>query len=288
MKKKERLTFFLLVLATACILGGCTLKSGRQKEKELRAEGIALMESGDYAAAAETFEEALGSSYGLLSDLDLDIAYYRAAALYLSGESGDAVEVYDAIIACDDDAADAYYLRGTISLEAGDMESAKSDYVKAVSCSGADYDLYLQIYKNLIEEGVSESEAAVYLENALELGGSSASDLSAQGYIYYLLGDADTAMTYLSQAADAGDEAALLYLAQIAIADGDYDTALTYVEQGLAIEDGEYLQQFTYARIALYEYEGDFESARDWMEDYIAAYPDDEDAQREWVFLETR
>ena len=278
----------ILTLCMACILGGCTLKTGRQKEKELRAEGIALMESGDYAAAAETFEEALGSSYGLLNDLDLDIAYYRAAALYLTGESGDAILVYDAIIDYDPDGADAYYLRGTIYLEAGNEEKAKNDYVTAVSCDDADYDLFLQIYENLTDAGADESEAAAYLENALSLGGSSTEDLSAQGYIYYLLGDSGTAQTYLTQAADQGDEAALLYLAQIAMDSEDYDTALTYIEQGLAVESGDYLQEFTYARIAIYEYSGDFETAREWMEDYIAQYPDDEEAQREWEFLETR
>ena len=288
MKKNERILFLILLLCMASLLAGCSLKSGRQKEKELRTEGIALMESGDYAAAVDAFDEALGSSYGLLNDLDLDIAYYRAAALYLSGDAEGALEAYDAIIAYDADLSDAYYLRGTVYLEQGDASTAKTDYVAAVSCSDADYDLFLQIYQNLIEAGTQSSEAVVFLEKALSLGGDSAQELSAQGYIYYLLGDADTAQTYLTQAAEAGDEAALLYLAQIALDSGDYETALAYVEQGLAIEDGEYLQQFTYARISIYEYSGDFETAREWMEDYIAAYPDDEDAQREWTFLETR
>ena len=289
MKCKERLIILILTICTACILGGCTLKTGRQKEKELRAEGIAQMESGDYAGAVETFEEALGSSYGLLTDLDLDIAYYRAAALYLCGRTDEAIAVYDAILDYDDTLSDAYYLRGTIYLESGDASSAENDYVKAATCEDADYDLFLQIYANLIDtSGDASEDAVLYLEKALELGGTSAEDLSAQGYIYYLLGDADTAQTYLEEAAGEGDEAALLYLAQIAMDEEDYETALSYVEEGLALEDGEYQQQFTYTRIVLYEYEGDFESARDLMEDYIAAYPNDEDAQREWTFLETR
>jgi tetratricopeptide (TPR) repeat protein len=78
--------------------------------------GINAMENGDYAGAVDAFNSALGQCIGKITENELDICYYKAAAQYAGGDSAGAVDTYTAIIDYDKKAADAYYLRGCVYL----------------------------------------------------------------------------------------------------------------------------------------------------------------------------
>lgn len=269
------------------ILCGCNItNASREKEADYKDQGIALMEVGKYEEAAREFQLALDQSVGFLSSLDVDICYYKASALFLSGDSEGAIEVYGDIIDYSKKEWGAYYLRGIVYLDSGDTESAEADFDSALDVNGSDYDLYINIYENLVT--VDADKAALYLSEAMALEPGSVSEQCSYGYISYLNGDTDSAVEYLTAAVEENYERAYLYLAHIKMDTGDYEEALSLIEKGLSIEGGECVQQLSFARVVCYEYLGDFESAKEYMAAYIADYPADADAARENTFLETR
>ena len=285
MKRKglSILLFLFMILA----LAGCGASGNKETEADYRQQAIDLMEMGRYKEAAEMFQIALNQSYGSLDDMDLDIAYYRAAALYNAGETGDALSAYTAMIAYDKKAWEPYYLRGTIYLNEGSKESADADYAEAIAKDKKNYDLYIQIYQNLNAAGYGE-EGEQYLNTALELAGKGADGLCAKGQIYYYLGDTDQALSNLQQAIDAGSEKARLELISIYEDQKEYDKALSQIEAGLQAEDKTYQQELSRVQIVLYEKEGEWDKAKTAMVSYVEAYPNDKEAARENAFLQTR
>lgn len=285
MKRKCTAIFlFLLMLLT---LVGCGSAAGKEKEAEYRLQALDLMKIGKYEEAAEMFQIALNQSYGSLDATDMDIAYYRAAALYNAGETGDALDAYSAMIDYDKNAWEPYYLRGTIYLAQGSKESADADYSSAISEDKKNYDLYIQIYQNLNDAGYGE-EGQQYLTDAMELSGNGAEGLCAKGRISYYQGDSEQAVSYLQQAVDAGSEKAAFELVSIYEEEKEYDNALSLIDSQLENEENEYAQDFAKARIVLYEKKGDWDNARSAMSTYLEQYPEDAAAQKENTFLQTR
>ena len=276
---------FCFVLTGLC---ACNLtESSRQKELDYRDQGIALMQAAKYEEAARMFQLALDQSVGFVNDLDVDICYYKAAALYASGDTDGAAEMYTNIIDYDKDAWEAYYLRGTMYLKNGDKESAVSDYDTAVSMDSKDADLYIKIYENLEETDLNKAEE--YLNKATDI---SSGDNCSMGYIYYLLGNTDSAVTLLEDAAGGGDARAYYYLAEIYVSSGDYDNAMAMVNKGINAESadasGTYLRYLKWIEIVCCEYLGDFDTAKSLITEYVELYPDDAPAARENTFLQTR
>ena len=278
---------FLLFLFMILVLAGCGTSGNKEREADYRQQAIDLMEMGRYKEAAEMFQIALNQSYGSLDDMELDIAYYRAAALYNAGETGDALSAYTAMIAYDKKAWEPYYLRGTVYLNQGSKESADADYAEAIAKDKKNYDLYIQIYQNLNSAGYGD-EGKQYLNTALDLAGKGAAGLCAKGQIYYYLGDTDQALSYLQQAIDAGSEKARLELISIYEEEQEYDKALSQIEAGLKAEDTTYQQELSRVQIVLYEKEGEWDKAKTAMASYLEAYPNDKEAIRENTFLQTR
>lgn len=277
----------LLFLFMILVLAGCGASGNKETEADYRQQAIDLMEIGRYQEAAEMFQIALNQSYGTLDDMDLDIAYYRAAALYNAGETGDAIDAYTAMIAYDKKAWEPYYLRATIYLNEGSKESADADYAEAIAKDKKNYDLYIQIYQNLNSAGYGE-EGEQYLNRALELAGNGAAGLCAKGQISYYLGDTNQALSYLQQAIDAGSEKARLELIGIYEEEKEYDKAFSQIEAGLQAEDETYYQELSRVQIVLYEKEGEWDKAKTAMASYLENYPNDKEASRENTFLQTR
>ncbi len=283
---RKKLVWISLCLFLTLFLGGCNLTSAsKEKEIDYRDQGIALMEAEKYEEAAKMFQLALDQSVGFVTDLDVDICYYKAAALFAAGDNDGAIEVYNKIIKYDSDEWEAQYLIGTVYLAQGDEDTALEYFDIAIDKNDDDYELYIQIYEQLAD--TDADTAQTYLDAALKIGGSNKSAVRNQGYIYYLMGDTDTALSLLQQAAEDSDEKAILYLAQIEIDLGDYETALSWITQGISM-DGTYMQQFYYAQIVAYEYLGDYDTAKSLMETYLDSYPNDSTAVRENTYLQTR
>lgn len=328
---KHKKTKTRVLLLAAALLGAGMLLGGCGEERidnalAYRKIGINAMAAGDYETAVENFQLALDQSKGQIRNLELDICMQKAEALYLNGQTEDAIAVCDAVLAYDKSYANAYYLRGNLYLQQGDSEKALADYEQAAKTADADYEIYIQLYENLSRAGMEE-EGTAYLEQALEIKGKTRAHLTNRGYIYFLMGDYEQAKGQLSQAVElelkeGEDDKAELYLAQVSELLGDAETAQTYYESyaeghaddpvvleelgNMAMEKGDYAGAYEYyakglqtenpeneqllrrGEIAALEQLYEFETAKEKMAQYVLDYPQDEQAAREYLFLKTR
>ena len=158
--------------------------------------------------------------------------------------------------------------------------------------------------------GTEALEAGDYEEAKTQfqsLAGSDDRDRAAAGYrglgmTYYEIEDYTSALEAFQQAVDNGaEQTAQLYnlMGICAMQNGDYASALEYIQSGLALADStgdgagesadaELIRQMRYNEIICYEQLADWENARQKAEEYLSEYPDDEAVQREMDFLKTR
>jgi tetratricopeptide (TPR) repeat protein len=69
---------------------------------------------------------------------------------------------------------------------------------------------------------------------------------------------------------------------------GDYEGALTIIDQGLAVDDGSAGADLLYNKAVAYESRGEYEQALQYFRDYVSRYGTDENVQKEITFLESR
>lgn len=312
--------FCLAVLLLLCFTAGC---GGRNKENELayRQLGINKMAEGDYEEAVKMFQKALDQSMAVIGELELDICYYKAAAQYKAGDTDGAMQTYTALIDYDKENADALYLRGILYLEQGDGNSAMTDFENALKADKKNGAMYNKIGERLKQSGLTE-EAEKIWTRGLALKGETAAEYREKGYAYVLLGQYDSAKTYLDKANELGDTEALFYLGKLYEAQentekagemyeayiethsddtetlnalgcakmetGDYEKALVFFQAALKNENPANKRELLRNEIAALEYTLDFAQAREKMESYLADYPDDEEAAREYEFLKSR
>lgn len=319
MKKRLFVLIMVGMLAMTSLMSGCSSSSAK-KAQEYKELGISQMEQGDYEGAAASFQKALDQSVGSVGAEELDICYYKALALYKTGDSEGALEQYTALIDFDDDNWEVYYLRGNVYLHEGDTESALNDYAKAAALHENDTELYVHIYENLTDAG-EEDSGQEYLEKVLSIKPSKAEDYYYIGDIYFLTGDNENAKANLLLAEDSGYDKALLLLGQIYAAEGadddakaafssymekypddaealnelgeialsakEYENAVTYLESALEATDGSLEMTIRKNLIAAYEYSGDFQSAYEEAR-VILSNGSDAEVEREYEFLKTR
>jgi len=302
--KKHRLPYMVAgAVLFAALFTGCT-NERLEDELDFRKIGINSMQSGDYEGAVAAFNSALSQCVGKITDTELDICYYKAAAQYAGGDIEGALATYQAMIDYDEENGNAYYLHGCLSLKQQDTDTAKKDFANAVKYNPDDYELYVGIYENLAGNNMTE-EGEEYLNKAFDIKGNSAENLTWRGRIYYLLGQYDNAVKELEGAVKKDSAKANLYLAQVYEAEEDSANAekyyQAYVDSGTAdsvamnalaeiqMEKGNYEAALEdISQIIAYEYSGDFSSAWDVVQQYVSLYPDDEAAQREYIFLKNR
>ncbi len=317
----KRIAVFALIgtLAASPALAGCIGESTAAMEV-YKKEGIARMEDGDYEGAVESFQTALDQSVGVIDAEEIDLSYYKALALYLSGDADAALEVYTSLIDYDDKNWETYYLRGNLYLKTGEDSAALKDYAEALSRDENDTELCLHICADLIDAGLQD-EVDPYLGGALLAEPQSAEDYYDLGLIFSMTGDPDSAESCLQQALELGqDEAALLLagiyedrgdeessssmysayleqhpddpqvlalLGERALEAGDYETAISYLRLARQDAEEEELTAIVTDLVAAYEYSGDFEGAWEVAAAYLADHSD-EALEREYTFLSTR
>lgn len=319
--KKHRLPYMVAgAVLFAALFTGCT-NERLEDELDFRKIGINSMQSGDYEGAVAAFNSALSQCVGKITDTELDICYYKAAAQYAGGDIEGALATYQAMIDYDGKNGNAYYLHGCLSLKQQDTDTAKKDFANAVKYNPDDYELYVGIYENLAANNMTD-EGEEYLNRAFDIKGNSAENRTWRGRIYYLLGqyanavkeleeavkkDSAKANLYLAQVYEAeedsanaekyyqayvdsgtADSVAMNALAEIQMGKGNYEAALEDIRQGLAMDNVTNQQELLSNQIIAYEYSGDFTSAWDVVQQYVSLYPDDEAAQREYIFLKNR
>lgn len=297
------------------------LVNGEDTELIYRGQGIAYLGMTRYEEAAEAFVKALGNADSV-TGLEYDINYYLAAAYTKDGRIEEAIDVYSAILALKPEEKDAWFYRGRLELQRGNLEKASADFDRAIAVDPKDYPLYVDISESLNEAGEQE-RADSYLERALGTEDKSMSDYD-KGCLYYYLRDYQNARDCLERAAGKQSNAdTVLFLGKTyeALGDynyaasvyanylatdaaqpklqnqlgvcylsmGDYENALAAFEAGLAVEENnDCVQVLKFNEIAACEYMGRFDKASTLMEEYLKSYPDDAAAVRENRFLKTR
>ena len=316
---RNKVIGIVLSLYMAISLVGCAKYD--EEEISLRDQGISAMDSGDYEGAIDLFNQALGKSIGKVTDLEIDINYYKAAAQFSAGLFDDAAKTYTYLIKYDPDNYEAYFLRGSIYANEGEIGEAITDYDAAVAIDEKNYLLYIEIYDNLNAIGYTD-QGLVYLNNALNVSDKSANAKYYKGRIYYMLGQTSEARENLQTAVDKDISEARLYLAKLYQDEGDFDTALSLLEEYAASDDvtsdalaalgdieltnGNYESALNYyqaglsldsidnmpelmkGQVAALEKLERYSEARDILTQYLEDYPNDEAAEKELIFLETR
>ena len=70
--------------------------------------------------------------------------------------------------------------------------------------------------------------------------------------------------------------------------DGNYDSALSHIAEGLSLHDEAVNESLLYNEIVVYEYKQEWETARIKAAAFTTMFPSNEAGQREYDFLMTR
>ena len=296
------------------------ISAGYKLSQSYRGSGIVKLRTGDYQGAIDDLTSALNDEKTGKSD-QKDILEYRAAAELKA-------ELYDQAMAdCQTLAEDYslnandYYLTGCVALAMDSYDEASSNFSEAYG-SDSTYEMAIQIYEAYLTQDM-EADGTRYLEAALKTEAKTADDYCERGKVYYYMQDYDNARTELTTASEKGStEAALIlgmvYMAQgdtanarsfyqqyidadgedpakgynglalCDIADGDYDSALQNISQGLGDATSDEMRDLLFNEIVVYEKKLDFYTALSKAQEYVQTFKDDEAAAKELTFLQSR
>lgn len=296
------------------------ISAGYKLSQSYRGSGIVKLRTGDYQGAIDDLTSALNDEKTGKSD-QKDILEYRAAAELKA-------ELYDQAMAdCQTLAEDYslnandYYLTGCVALAMDSYDEASSNFSEAYG-SDSTYEMAIQIYEAYLTQDM-EADGTRYLEAALKTEAKTADDYCERGKVYYYMQDYDNARTELTTASEKGStEAALIlgmvYMAQgdtanarsfyqqyidadgedpakgynglalCDIADGDYDSALQNISQGLCDATSDEMRDLLFNEIVVYEKKLDFSTALSKAQEYVQTFKDDEAAAKELTFLQSR
>lgn len=268
-----------MFLLCTLLLCGCGNASAEQLE--LRKDGISRLQNMEYEAAVEAFNEALLQSDLSVGETELDIAAYKASALYRAGRLEEAKETCDAILDIKKN-ADIFVMRGLLEKEAGQLESAKADFEEAKRMTSSKDKIMLGRISYYMEDYTAAKE---YLQAAYENGETEARFWEAE--LYWQMGNEDYAVTLYQSylAGEPSQQAAFQKVAAFLLKQEDYDAALETIQKGIEMGNAGCLQQLLAQEIAVYEQKREFSTAKEKMESYMNAYPEDEEAAREYEFL---
>ncbi len=286
----------------------------------LRGQGITYMGLARYEEAAEAFSAALEETDSRMPDTVRDIRLYLISALFRAGKTDQVISECEQMLSQEEMTEPCFYL-GAAYLQKGDTAAARDAFDRAIATAPGDYTLYLQIYEqyeNQNQTGIGDE----YLQQALRIQPVSTEDyfhigqiqfylekyedarssllepvekkylpaMKLMGEIYMAQGDYEHARASYQSIMQESGESPMLYngLAMCAIAAGEYDEALSYIDLGLVMEEEEGKQQLRFNEIVAWEGKLDFAAALVKAEAYHALYPTDELGTKELQFLNTR
>lgn len=290
-----------------------------RKAEAYRGEGIIYLRRQDYEHAITLFSLSLQEMKHKNREFREDVLFYQAEAYQDNGQEQEALDIYASLLKGSQGAL-AYFSRGNLYLQKGDLEQAQADFRMAVDKSG-EYETYIQIYEAYAAVN-REGDGALYLEEALQMEATEADQYYQEGRIYTYLEEYDKAKTSLNRAITAGKEEAIFLLGQVCLKTGsvsearalyqdcldqelssaaaynglalcemaekNYDAALEDIQKGLDCQDGQEEETLLFNEIVIYEYRLDFETAKAKMADFLAKYPRNQAAIRENKFLQSR
>ena len=296
------------------------ISAGYKLAQSYRGSGIVKLRTGDYQGAIDDLTNALNDEKTGKSDRK-DLLEYRAAAELKA-------ELYDQAMAdCQTLAEDYslnandYYLTGCVALAMDSYDEASSNFSEAYG-SDSTYEMAIQIYEAYLGQEM-EADGTRYLEAALKTEAKTADDYCERGKVYYYMDDYENARTELTTAADKGSTEATLILGMVYMAqgdtsnarsfyqqyidadgddpakgynglalcdisDGDYDSALQNISQGLGDATSDEMRDLLFNEIVVYEKKLDFSTALSKAQEYVQTFKDDDAAAKELTFLQSR
>ncbi len=286
-----------------------------------RGMGIAQLMRSAYSESSISFAKAKLNGTQLSPEFQRDVDKYLAYCALKLGKQAEAEETYDRLIG-EKEEADILYMRGRLRMADGRIEEAGEDFTAAASLS-TDYNLFISIYE-LYTDYNMHADGAEFLNAALELTEKEKNDHYGRGVIQYYLENYTQAKEELIAAlrADPDDAQAVLLLGKTYLAmdeaanaramyrehlenpecaaaaynglamcdlkEGNYDSALRNIVEGLSLKDSKANESLLYNEIIVYEHKQDWETARIKAASFAAQYPTNEAGQRENAFLSSR
>jgi tetratricopeptide (TPR) repeat protein len=296
------------------------ISAGYKLAQSYRGSGIVKLRTGDYQGAIDDLTNALNDEKTGKSDRK-DLLEYRAAAELKA-------ELYDQAMAdCQTLAEDYslnandYYLTGCVALAMDSYDEASSNFSEAYG-SDSTYEMAIQIYEAYLGQDM-EADGTRYLEAALKTEAKTADDYCERGKVYYYMDDYENARTELTTAADKGSTEATLILGMVYMAqgdtsnarsfyqqyidadgddpakgynglalcdisDGDYNSALQNISQGLGDATSDEMRDLLFNEIVVYEKKLDLSTALSKAQEYVQTFKDDDAAAKELTFLQSR
>lgn len=114
--------------------------------------------------------------------------------------------------------------------------------------------------------------------------------MTAVGEAYLDSGDQERADAVYTELIQSGKAGTSVYnrLAMAEIKAGDYETALSYCETGLALSDRTAVRELKFNQAVCFEHLGQYQKALELFQAYTEEFGSDEAAEHEIAFLKTR
>lgn len=129
-RRRRRRQMIAALVAVVLLAGGGAYGARRawlQKHRQEYAEqGLACLESQDYAQAVTAFDDAIALTHGRIGTFEIQMMLYRAEAQYRSGDYQSALAAYETLYAKDDSNETCKAGLALCLLETGDYDRAKS------------------------------------------------------------------------------------------------------------------------------------------------------------------
>lgn len=260
MKHKKRrqnkigifVTLFICLLLVI-VLAGVLLNI---RKNDLRLDGIAFYEQGQYTEALQKFDESLLKWAPCSWAQETDILLYEGSCYLLQGDFSAAKNVYD-------------------------MLAEKKE-------AGARINEFQQISAGLEAYGLGSYDEAVQILTPYAEAGCNALYLYI-GSSYLELGDEEQMLAAFDAYTVNGPESSFLYgeMAAYYIGLADYENAMVQIQAGLQAGDG-YKRELRWQEVCCLEYMLDFNGAYEKMRSFAEAYTLTDEEQKEWNFLQTR
>ena len=257
--KQGRKLCLLGVLAALSIFASGCFGGGKEKYT-FRANGIDLLEAGDYEGAIQAFDQALEASDGMVGNFELDILKYRAEAECGTGDYEAAANTYAVLNQVDGERPEYLGRSCLLYVKAGAVDKALEQYQRAYAKDPA---------------GETTQEALLAVGQGLTDAGRF-----------------DDAMGLYESALSGGMQNAELYnrMGLCQLDAGKISDALDYFEQGLSMADQEpeVRKKLVYNKAAAQEQNADFAGAFTTLESYVQEFGSTAEIEKEMTFLKTR
>lgn len=258
-RKKVNYPLILGVILLACIavfLISYAISAIVSQKDEYYDKGVTYYESGSYQEAIDSFKAALNENQLFSKRKDQNIRLYMADSYLKSAQYAEASATYKEL-------TDSSFSGSNVK-DLKELAGALDDF------SNGNYGGALDV---LLKEAKTYPELYMYIGTCYAVTDDSENMFSSyekyvqtfgfNSYVYAMYGS-----YYLNN--------------------GDMESALAYITNGLECDDTVYRKELMLLQIAYYEKNSDFDKAYELASQLVETYPDYEDGQKEYEFLSTR